>query len=170
MKTGKKSGVRSLESGVKASGFDSGLRTPDSRLFESVYERLRAWCRARGYAGHDPFDALSSRLFRATPLRRSRLAPAVGLEEQRMLAGQHAQGIGGVVGFVELKARWHVVQTPQTKNGRDHDEAKHDVRIGFCPVTCHTNLVTPRLLSPRRSAYSGSHGRCARSARPAGPW
>src|SRR5947209_1240727 len=42
--------------------------------FETVYERLRAWCRARGYAGHDPFDALNSRLFRATPLRRSRLA------------------------------------------------------------------------------------------------
>jgi hypothetical protein len=42
--------------------------------FESVYESLRAWCRARGYAGHDPFDALGSRLFQATPLRRSRLA------------------------------------------------------------------------------------------------
>ena len=41
---------------------------------EEVYERLRAWCRARGYAGHDPFDALNSRLFQATPLRRSRLA------------------------------------------------------------------------------------------------
>lgn len=42
--------------------------------FEPVYEALRAWCRARGYAGHDPFDALNSRLFQATPLRRSRLA------------------------------------------------------------------------------------------------
>src|SRR5947209_9311176 len=42
--------------------------------FEAVYESVRAWCRARGYAGHDPFDALNSRLFRATPLRRSRLA------------------------------------------------------------------------------------------------
>src|SRR2546421_5834672 len=42
--------------------------------FEAVYEALRAWCRARGYAGHDPFDALNSRLFQSTPLRRSRLA------------------------------------------------------------------------------------------------
>jgi hypothetical protein len=42
--------------------------------FERVYEKLSAWCRARGYAGHDPFDALNSRLFRATPLGRSRLA------------------------------------------------------------------------------------------------
>lgn len=41
---------------------------------EPVYERLRAWCRARGYAGHDPFDALNSTLFQSTPLRRSRLA------------------------------------------------------------------------------------------------
>lgn len=41
---------------------------------ETVYESLRAWCRARGYAGHDPFDALNSRLFQATPLNRSRLA------------------------------------------------------------------------------------------------
>jgi hypothetical protein len=42
--------------------------------FEEVYERARAWARARGYAGRDPFDALNSRLFQATPLRRSRLA------------------------------------------------------------------------------------------------
>lgn len=42
--------------------------------FERVYAKLAAWCRARGYAGHDPFDALNSRLFQATPLARSRLA------------------------------------------------------------------------------------------------
>src|SRR5215217_5464709 len=42
--------------------------------FEQVYERLSAWSRARDYAGHDPFDALNSRLFQWTPLRRSRLA------------------------------------------------------------------------------------------------
>jgi hypothetical protein len=42
--------------------------------FEEVYERARAWSRARGYAGRDPFDALNSRLFQSTPLRRSRLA------------------------------------------------------------------------------------------------
>src|SRR4051794_2285916 len=41
---------------------------------EEVYERARAWAIARGYAGHDPFDALNSRLFKSTPLSRSRLA------------------------------------------------------------------------------------------------
>ncbi len=44
--------------------------------YERVYEELAAWCRARGYAGHDPFDGLNSRLFQAAPLplRRSRTA------------------------------------------------------------------------------------------------
>ncbi|HEX8073111.1 MAG TPA: hypothetical protein VF546_24400 [Pyrinomonadaceae bacterium] len=41
---------------------------------ERAYQALWAWCRARDFAGHDPFDALNSRLFQATPLRRSRLA------------------------------------------------------------------------------------------------
>jgi hypothetical protein len=44
---------------------------------EHAYESLAAWCRERDYAGHDPFDALNSRLFQATPLRRSRLARLV---------------------------------------------------------------------------------------------
>jgi hypothetical protein len=41
---------------------------------EEAYETLAAWCRARGWAGHDPFDALNSRLFQASPLRHSRVA------------------------------------------------------------------------------------------------
>jgi hypothetical protein len=59
------------------SGVEDSPPAADSGLFLSVYERLAAWCRARGYAGHDPFDALNSRLFRATPLARSRLARLV---------------------------------------------------------------------------------------------
>jgi hypothetical protein len=38
---------------------------------ESAYTKLEAWCRERDYSGHDPFDALNSRLFRALPLVRS---------------------------------------------------------------------------------------------------
>ena len=41
---------------------------------ERAFDQLAAWCRARGYAGHDPYDALGSRLFRATALNRSRAA------------------------------------------------------------------------------------------------
>jgi hypothetical protein len=43
-------------------------------VLEQAFDELAAWCRARDYAGHDPFDALNSRLFQSTPLRRSRLA------------------------------------------------------------------------------------------------
>ena len=41
---------------------------------ESAYLSLAEWCRERDYVGHDPFDALNSRLFQATPLKRSRTA------------------------------------------------------------------------------------------------
>jgi hypothetical protein len=71
----KGSGIRGQGSGVEdESALDAAPATSDSELFEKVYEDVRAWCRARGYAGHDPFDALNSKIFQATPLRRSRLA------------------------------------------------------------------------------------------------
>jgi hypothetical protein len=41
---------------------------------ERAYESLAAWCRERDFAGHDPFDALNSRLFQSTPFKRSRVA------------------------------------------------------------------------------------------------
>ncbi len=40
----------------------------------SAYQSLWAWCRARDFAGHDPFDALNSKLFQATPLKHFRIA------------------------------------------------------------------------------------------------
>ncbi|HEY0544195.1 MAG TPA: hypothetical protein VGC91_02270 [Pyrinomonadaceae bacterium] len=45
-----------------------------SNELELAYQRLNAWCRERDYAGHDPFDALNSRVFQATPLVNSRAA------------------------------------------------------------------------------------------------
>ncbi|HVF23749.1 MAG TPA: hypothetical protein VM941_11750, partial [Pyrinomonadaceae bacterium] len=42
--------------------------------FQSVYDQLFSWCQQRDFAGHDPFDALNSRLFQATPLAHSRNA------------------------------------------------------------------------------------------------
>jgi hypothetical protein len=41
---------------------------------ETVYDQLLAWCREHGFAGHDPFDALNSRVFQSTPLANSRNA------------------------------------------------------------------------------------------------
>ncbi len=45
-----------------------------SDLFQAVYDQLFSWCQQRDFAGHDPFDALNSRLFQATPLSQSRNA------------------------------------------------------------------------------------------------
>jgi hypothetical protein len=42
-----------------------------------VYEQLFSWCREHDFAGHDPFDALNSRLFQSTPLKNSRSARLV---------------------------------------------------------------------------------------------
>jgi len=41
---------------------------------QNAHRDLWKWCRARGFAGYDPYDALNSRLFQATPLRHSRTA------------------------------------------------------------------------------------------------
>jgi hypothetical protein len=40
----------------------------------TAHQDLWTWCRAQGFAGYDPYDALNSRLFQATPLRNSRIA------------------------------------------------------------------------------------------------
>jgi hypothetical protein len=43
-------------------------------LFQTAYDQLLTWCRERDFAGHDPFDALNSTIFQATPLANSRNA------------------------------------------------------------------------------------------------
>jgi hypothetical protein len=70
---------------------------------ELAYQTLAEWCRARDYAGYDPFDALNSRLFQATPLRHSRTARLVWTQAfkrspvnlrplARVPAGRNAKG------------------------------------------------------------------------------
>jgi hypothetical protein len=46
------------------------MRDPN---LEQVFADLLQWCRSRDFAGYDPFDALNSRIFQATPLKRSRI-------------------------------------------------------------------------------------------------
>ncbi len=36
---------------------------------DKIYDDLFTYCRAQGFAGHDPFDGLNSRLFQLTPLQ-----------------------------------------------------------------------------------------------------
>jgi hypothetical protein len=43
-------------------------------LFQTAYDELFSWCRQHDFAGHDPFDALNSRVFQSTPLAQSRSA------------------------------------------------------------------------------------------------
>ena len=43
-------------------------------LFHAAHDQLFSWCREHDFAGHDPFDALNSRLFQSTPLAHSRNA------------------------------------------------------------------------------------------------
>src|SRR5215471_18305823 len=40
----------------------------------TAHRALWKWCRAEAFAGYDPYDALNSRLFQATPFRNSRIA------------------------------------------------------------------------------------------------
>lgn len=42
-----------------------------------AFTDLFQWCRSHNFAGHDPFDALNSKLFQATPLKHSRSARLV---------------------------------------------------------------------------------------------
>jgi len=46
----------------------------DDSIIEQAFNDLLAWCRQHDFAGHDPFDALNSRIFQSTPLRHSRTA------------------------------------------------------------------------------------------------
>ena len=46
---------------------------PDFTI-QNAFTELFQWCRAHNFSGHDPFDALNSRLFQVTPLKHSRPA------------------------------------------------------------------------------------------------
>lgn len=73
-------------------------------LFQSAYDQLFSWCREHDFAGHDPFDALNSRLFQSTPLVQSRNARLIWTQLvkrspsdfralARVPAGRNAKGI-----------------------------------------------------------------------------
>ena len=47
---------------------------------EKVYNSLFSFCEARDFAGHDPFDGLSSRIFASTPLKHSTTARLAWLQ------------------------------------------------------------------------------------------
>src|SRR6185436_2388094 len=62
---------------VSSSNDQSSIVNQQSKIYNNVYEQLFSWCREHDFAGHDPFDALNSRLFQSTPLKTSRSARLV---------------------------------------------------------------------------------------------
>ena len=53
------------------------LSTISSDDLDKIYSHLLSWCRERDFAGHDPFDALNSKVFQKSPLASSRNARLV---------------------------------------------------------------------------------------------
>jgi hypothetical protein len=51
----------------------SSIVNQQSKIYNEIYDQLFSWCREHDFAGHDPFDALNSRLFQATPLNKLRI-------------------------------------------------------------------------------------------------
>lgn len=101
----------------------SALNKSYSEL-ERAYSGLAAWCQTRGYAGHDPFDALNSRLFQATPLKSSRIArlawtqlfkrsPVSLRSVARVPAGMNSKGTA-LFALAQL-SRWRREQTQETQ-------------------------------------------------------
>jgi hypothetical protein len=65
----------SLEPGAPMTSKKSAIGNRQSAItIQAAYDQLLSWCRQHDFAGHDPFDALNSRIFQSSPLARSRNA------------------------------------------------------------------------------------------------
>ena len=93
-------------------------------LLNTAYEELFNWCRAHDFAGHDPFDALNSRLFKSTPLVQSRNARLIWTQlvkrsplDVRSLTGvpreRNAKGIA-LFALAEI-SHYRTVKTEESK-------------------------------------------------------
>jgi hypothetical protein len=87
----------------------------------TIYQQLFAWCREHDFAGHDPFDALNSRLFQATPLNKFRsvrlawtqvvkrfpadLRPATRVPHQRNAKGVALFALAQLARYRELRTK-----------------------------------------------------------------
>jgi hypothetical protein len=90
-----------------------------------VYDQLFSWCREHDFAGHDPFDALNSRIFQSTPFSKSRSARLAWTQlvkrspaDLRKLASvpeqRNAKGLA-LFALAQL-ARHRAQQTPESEN------------------------------------------------------
>jgi hypothetical protein len=110
-----------------------------------AFNELLHWCRVRHFSGHDPFDALNSRLFQATPLRNSRL---------------------GRLGWTQLNKRSplnlrRLVLVPEQKNSKGIAlfalaAVSHYRRLKTAEAENEARDLLDELLRLRLSGYSGA--------------
>jgi hypothetical protein len=116
-----------------------------NRQLATCYDQLFEWCREHDFAGHDPFDALNSRLFQATPLSKSKNARLVWTQLVKRSPAN-------------LRA---LAQVPEQRN------AKGIALVALAQLARHRKLKTPAseaqtrsildyLLTMRLEGYSGA--------------
>lgn len=92
--------------------------------FQAAYDELFSWCQEHDFAGHDPFDALNSRLFQSTPLAQSRNArllwtqlvkrsPADFRDIARVPAQRNAKGVA-LFALAQI-ANYRRIKTEETR-------------------------------------------------------
>jgi len=91
---------------------------------EQAFADLLQWCRLREFAGHDPFDALNSRLLQATPLAHSRTARLISTQlikrspwNLRLLARVPGQKNSKGIALFALASlsRYRVLKSPEAE-------------------------------------------------------
>ena len=123
----------------------SSIVNQQSKIYNDVYDQLFSWCREHDFAGHDPFDALNSRVFQSTPLSKSRSARLAWTQlvkrspaDLRKLASvpeqRNAKGLA-LFALAQL-ARHRAQQTPESEN--------------------QTRSILSELLSMKAHGYSGA--------------
>jgi len=160
-----------------------------SDLFQAAYDQLFSWCQQRDFAGHDPFDALNSRLFQATPLAQSRNARFIWTQvvkrspaDPRALIGvpseRNAKGIA-LFTLAQIANHRRVNTTESQAAVRNFLDGLRSMKIDGYSGACwgynfdwqsrnffaprNTPTIVPTAFAARALIEAGSHGDEARS-------
>ena len=106
---------------------------------EQAYDAVYAWAQAEGFAGHDPFDGLESRVFQATPLKRVALARLAWLQmvkrtvvdlrdTLRVPKGVNAKGIA-LFALAELARFRDTLDEKHKRNALEHLQTLRELAI-----------------------------------------
>lgn len=126
---------------------------------EQAHDDLLAWCRARDFAGHDPFDALNSCVFQSTPLKNSRTARLLwtqGLKRSPLnlrplaLVRPQKNSKGLALFALAALANYRRLRNGQTQTGA----AGRSTEISF--VEKEARALLDQLQQTRLQGYSGA--------------